>query len=141
MDTDDWEWEVLTRFLTVIEMMVKFLKEYKAVKKFSAKDERYPLLLQSTTLSVFPAYCEFSLSDAWNMEPFLTVVETEQSLVIFLCKQLKDLILAIFELFIKQDVLQKIPSVFQLINLDFKCEQNHLSTESIDVVFWGLTMF
>lgn len=30
--------KVLTRFVKLIEMTVKFLKEYKAAKKFSAKD-------------------------------------------------------------------------------------------------------
>ena len=37
--------KILTRFLKVIEMMEKFLRDYKAVKKFPAKDERFPLLL------------------------------------------------------------------------------------------------
>ena len=37
--------KILTRFLKVIEMMEKFLREYKAAKKFPAKDERFPLLL------------------------------------------------------------------------------------------------
>ena len=67
------EWKVLTRFLKVIEMMVKFLREYKAANKFPANDERFPLLLKSTTSSIFPAYCKFSLVDARNIEPFLTL--------------------------------------------------------------------
>ena len=47
--------KVLTGFLKIIEMMVKFLREYKAAKKFSAKDERFPLLLQSTISSIYRA--------------------------------------------------------------------------------------
>ena len=62
--------KVSTRFLKVIEMMIKFLREYKAGDKFPAKDERFPLLLQSITSSIFPAYCEFSLSVARDIEPF-----------------------------------------------------------------------
>lgn len=50
--------------------MIKFLREYKAADKFPAKDERFPLLLQSITSSIFPAYCEFSLSVARDIEPF-----------------------------------------------------------------------
>ena len=38
------------------------------------------------------------------------------------------------ELFVKHDML-KISSAFQLINLDFKCEQNLLSIESITARF------
>ena len=49
--------------------MVKFLREHKAAKKFLAKDERFRLLLQSTTMSIFPAFCEFCLSVARDMEP------------------------------------------------------------------------
>ena len=115
--------------------MVKFLKEYKAAKKFPAKNERFPLLLESTTSSVFPAYCEFSLSVARDMAPFLTLFQVERPLVVFLCEQLKDLIFTILERFVKHDVLKKISSAFQFINLDFKCEQNLLSIESIDAGF------
>ena len=50
-------------------------------------------------------------------------------------KQLKDLIFTILERFVKHDVLKEISLAFQLINLDFKCEQNLLSIESIDVGF------
>ena len=39
------------------------------------------------------------------------------------------------ERFVKHDVLKKISSAFQLINLDFKCEQNLLSIESVDIGF------
>ena len=79
------EWEILTRLLKVIEMMVKFLREYKAAKTFPAKDERFTLFLQSTTWSIFPAYCEFSLSVARDMEPFLTLFQDERPLVVCLC--------------------------------------------------------
>ena len=102
---------------------------------FPAKDDRFPLLLQSTTLSIFLAYCKFSLRVASDVEPFLTFFQAEQPLVVFLGKQLKDLIFTILERFVKHDVLKEISLAFQLINLNFKCEQNLLSIESIDVGF------
>ena len=116
-------------------MMVKFLREYKAAKKFPAKDERFPLLLQSTTLSIFLAYCEFCLSIAMDTELFLTLFQDKRPVVVFLCEQLKDLTFTILERFVEHDVLKKISSAFQLINLDFKCEQTLLSIESNDVGF------
>ena len=115
--------------------MVKFLREYKAAKKFPAKDERFPLLLQSTTLSIFLAYCEFCLSIAMDTELFLTLFQDKRPVVVFLCEQLKDLTFTILERFVEHDVLKKISSAFQLINLDFKCEQTLLSIESNDVGF------
>ena len=116
-------------------MMVKFLREYKAAKKFPAKDERFPLFLQSTTLSIFLAYCEFCLSIAMDTELFLTLFQDKRPVVVFLCEQLKDLTFTILERFVEHDVLKKISSAFQLINLDFKCEQTLLSIESNDVGF------
>ena len=52
--------KILTRVLKVMEMMVKFLMEYRAAKKFPAKGKQFPLLLRSTTSTIFPTYCEFS---------------------------------------------------------------------------------
>ena len=116
-------------------MMVKFLREYKGAKKFPAKDEQFSLLLQSTTSSILPAYCESSLGIARDMEPLLTLFQVERPLVVFLCEQLKYLIFTILGQFLKHDVLKKISSAFQLINLDLKCEQNLLLIESIDADF------
>ena len=80
--------KVLTRVLKVMEMMVKFLMEYRAAKKFPAKGKQFPLLLPSTTLTIFATYCEFSLSIARDMGPFLTLFEAKQPLVVFLRKHL-----------------------------------------------------
>ena len=70
-----------------------------------------------------------------DVEPFLTLFQGKRPLVVFLCEQLKDLIFTILERFLKHDVLKTILAAFQLINLDFKCEQNLSSIESIDVGF------
>ena len=43
------------------------------------------------------------------MEPFLTLFQAERPLVVFLCEQLKDLILTVLERFVK-NVLKKVPS-------------------------------
>ena len=80
-------------------MMVKFLMEYRAAKKFPAKGKQFPLLLPSTTLTIFATYCEFSLSIARDMGPFLTLFEATGCIFV---QTLNDLVLAIVERFVKQ---------------------------------------
>ena len=54
----------ISRYLDIFEELLTFLIKYKEGKRFPPKDERFPLLLQSSSS------CEFSLSIARDLEPF-----------------------------------------------------------------------
>ena len=127
--------KVLTRFLEVCGKVAIFLAKSKERKKFPAKDERFPLLLQSTNSERFPVYCELLLSICRDIEPFRTLFQAERPLAVFLFQKLTELIVSLMERFVKPDVLQANCTGYKLLKLDLTKEVNLLPIESINVGF------
>ena len=92
--------------MEVSDKVAIFLAKSKERKKFPVKDERFPLLLQSTNSKIFLVYCELSLSICRDIEPFLTLFQAERPLAVFLFQKLTELIVSLMERFVKPDVLQ-----------------------------------
>ena len=107
----------------------------KESKSFPKNDERFPLLLCNTKSKIFPAYCEFSLSICRDIEPFLALIQVERPLAMFLYQKLRELILLLMEQFVKSDVLNANGSVYKLLTLDLKSEENLIPLDSINIGF------
>lgn len=125
--------KAITRFLEILNKIVIYLTQSKERKAWPAKDERFPLLFKNTKSKIFPAYCEFSLSICRDIEPFLTLFQSEKPLAMFLYTKLKELITSLLERFVRSDVIESNLSAYKMINLDLNKIENLLPIESINV--------
>ena len=127
--------KAITRFLEIIDKLATFMTNLKESKRFPKNDERFPLLLCNTKSKIFPAYCEFSLSICRDIEPFLALFQAERPLAMFLYQKLRELILSLMERFVKSNVLNANGSVYKLLTLDLKSEENLILLDSINIGF------
>ena len=127
--------KAITRFLKIIDKLATSMTNIKESKSFPKNDERFPLLLCNTKSKIFPAYCEFSLSICRDIEPFLALFQAERPLAMFLYQKLQELILSLMEWLGKSDVLNGNGSVYKLLTLDLKSEENLIPLDSINIGF------
>ena len=121
--------------MEIKDKIAKSVTLSKERKNWLAKDERFPLLLKNKNSKIFPAYCEFSQSVCWDIEPFVKSFQAEKPLAVFLYFQLRELIRSLLERFVQPHVLESNASPYKLINLDLKKQENLLPIEFINVGF------
>ena len=78
-----------------------FLRQCKEEEKFPCDDDRFPLPLESFFSCTGNAQYEFCLVVIRDIEPFLTLFQSEKPLVPFLFEKLKGLIVLILQRFVK----------------------------------------
>jgi hypothetical protein len=129
--------KALARYLEIDDKVKRFLDKSVELKRrnFEEKDERKPLLIRTMHSNIFPAYIEFSLSVARDIEPFLKIFQAERPLAVFLYSALVHLVLDLMRRFVKQEVISANSQPSQFLKLDLRKEENLLSPESVNIGF------
>lgn len=75
---------------------------------------------------------QFFLSVARSFNPFLTKYQTDEPVLPFLAKDLKELLMALLRLFVKRELLQD-RSALQMITIQVSEEKNWVSLKNVDI--------
>ena len=124
--------KVIDRLLLVGNKLLVFLRQYNEEKKFPRDDDRFSLLLELFSSYTGNAQYEFCLVVIRDIEPFLTLFQSEKALAPFLFEKLKGLIVLILQRFVKLSVIREASTnAFKLINLKLE-GKNLLPLHEID---------
>ena len=115
--------KAIGRIIYILLYIKQFLKELKEKKAFSENDHLLLLIL------------EFSKSIMNFLELFLTLLQAERPLTLFLHEHLKKLIISLLDHFVCHAVLENVSSTKKLMMIDFSNKKNFLPDESIDIGF------
>ena len=110
------------------------MKEQKK-DKIVDKDDRFTKLQKHLSSPLFKAILEFSVCIITDIEPDLTIFQSERPLAIYLHERMHILMMNWMQRFVKSDVLEKSSSTPSMMKIDLKDESNLNPATSVNVGF------
>ena len=117
-----------------IKTYFKFLKEQKK-DKIVDKDDRFTKVQKHLSSRLFKAILEFSVCIITDIEPDLTIFQSEHPLAIYLHERMHILMMNLMHRFVKSEVLEKSLSTPSMMKIDLKDESNINLATSVNVGF------
>jgi hypothetical protein len=92
-------------------------------------------VMDATRDALFQPRLHTFLSIARQLQPFLTLYQTDRPMIPFMADDLNNLLRALMKRFVKSDVLRSADSLSLLIKVDVNKHENHHTYSKIDVGF------
>jgi hypothetical protein len=126
---------VAERAIAIWPHVDKYIKEtLKGPKSNVPKIQSFSTVKDSVNDPLFPAKLQFFVTQAKLMRPYLELYQTEKPMVVFMARDLQNLVQSVMEKFVKKSVVEDLSGI-RLTKVDLDKKDNLLPVRKVDVGF------
>ena len=97
---------VISRVIEILPYLKTYIKHLNQTKKFTAKDDRFVTLKSVLFSQTLLPSLEFTRCIINDIEPFLTIFQTERPLAVLVYEKMKELVVALMTRFIRPEIVE-----------------------------------
>ena len=123
----------ITRLLEILPYLKKYFIWLVEHKKMPKDDNRFTHIKQKLNWCITEPMLKFSLCIMNELDPILSIFQSEKPLAPFLYGSFKDVVTSLLERAVRSDILQN--KLSKVLNIDLAADKNMLPSSSVNVGF------